>query len=546
MQLDITTYNNQKQLPKIFQRVGIPDIPPVDKWYPPLEDQIFKESKGVIIAPIHLSYNMPENNHIDYFHMTPKKCYNSDTKVDKNGVLKIGFREHLVIYLNYFEKFYDRNHYLLGIYSKIKWCIDCLGDKYTTDAFIGDLNKYIISYHSSPLLYFLIKEMNDHNYIPMTTSKKDTRNPCLEYHDHHAKLLFIVALYQMFTIPLISHFMHIKGITSSEDTKEVLTKVFNSIFNNIYVLTGVDLLSKLYETVMANIGKSMNHDKQLWEMQEIRGINPNTHAMTILENLVCQIIPKYVYNQSIICFNFNSIAYDIKFKVTKIQYEYMLRPVSSSIRDEDNNSQTDKFEAYMIKKNEAEAAQYKVNSDDAMKIIDERFGPFNEHEIEFYIKELTKDGSSVKSGGLQYTIISFIFVGIFGDMASIRYVNEVQYVKLIIAAKKLMNNYGIFTLAEIVGGKTKHGIARKSISKTMITRLKMSEKYPRILGIYKNEDIIESSLFSLIAQSIASDFTYISYYDQNINGQPIVVDKDIICEEFMNFTIMINSNFSKI
>ena len=268
--------------------------------------------------------------------------------------------------------------------------------------------------------------------------------------------------------------------------------------------------------------------------------------MTILENLVCQIIPKYVYNQSIICFNFNSIAYDIKFKVTKIQYEYMLRPVSSSIRDEDNNSQTDKFEAYMIKKNEAEAAQYKVNSDDAMKIIDERFGPFNEHEIEFYIKELTKDGSSVKSGGLQYTIISFIFVGIFGDMASIRYVNEVQYVKLIIAAKKLMNNYGIFTLAEIVGGKTKHGIARKSISKTMITRLKMSEKYPRILGIYKNEDIIESSLFSLIAQAIASDFTYINYYDRNLNGQPIVVDKDIICEEFMNFTIMINSNFSKI
>ena len=545
MQLNITE-NNQKQLPKIFQKVGIPDIPPVDKWYPPLEDQIFKESKGVIIAPIHISYNMPENNHIDYFHMTPKKCYNSDTKVDKNGVLKIGFREHLVIYLNYFEKFYDRNHYLLSIYSKIKWCIDCLGDKYTTDASVGDLNKYIISYHSNPFMFFLIKEMNDHNYIPMTTSKKDTRNPCLEYHDHHAKLLFIVALYQMFTIPLISHFMHIKGITSSEDTKAILTRIFNSIFNNIYTLTGVDLLSKLYETVMANIGKSMNHDKQLWEMQEIRGINPNTHAMTILENLVCQIIPKYVYNQSIICFNFNSIAYDIKFKVTKIQYEYMLRPVSSSIRDEDNNSQTDKFEAYMIKKNEAEAAQYKVNSDDAMKIIDERFGPFNEHEIEFYIKELTKDGSSVKSGGLQYTIISFIFVGIFGDMASIRYVNEVQYVKLIIAAKKLMNNYGIFTLAEIVGGKTKHGIARKSISQTMITRLQMSEKYPRILGIYKNEDIIESSLFSLIAQAIASDFTYINYYDRNLNGQPIVVDKDIICEEFMNFTIMINSNFSKI
>ena len=333
--------------------------------------------------------------------------------------------------------------------------------------------------------------------------------------------------------------MYIKGINSSEETKEILTKAFNTIYNNIKLHTGVDLLSKLFETVMANIGKSMNHDRQLWEMQEIRGINPITHGINILENLVCQIIPKYVYNQSIICFNYNSIAYDIKFKVTNIQYEYTLRPVSSSVRDEDNNSQTDKFEAYMIKKNEAEAAQYKINSEDVMNTIDIKYGPFDEHEVQFYINELTKDGRDVKSA-YQENIIRFIFGGMFGDIISINYVNQVQYVKLLIAAKRLMNNNGIFTLAEIVSGRTKRGVARKSISKTMVTRLKMSEKYLAILDIYKDQDIVEKILFRFIAEAIASEFTHINYYDRNINGKDIIVDKDIICEEFMKFVLMIN------
>ena len=74
----------------------------------------------------------------------------------------------------------------------------------------------------------------------------------------------------------------------------------------------------------------------------------------------------------------------------------------------------------------------------------------------------------------------------------------------------------------------------------MVTRLKMSEKYLTILDIYKDQDIVEKILFRFIAEAIASEFTHINYYDRNINGQDIVVDKDIICEEFMKFVLMIN------
>ena len=537
--------NNTKELPKIFIRFTDPkqnSIPKVDDWIPMPEDQIFTQVKGAVIAPIHLFYNLPEGNHIDYFCMTPKKCYNSDSKIDpKNGKRKIGFREHTCLYLNYFEKYYDRNHLLLSIYSKIKYQIDCYGNMYTTEAFVDDLYRYIISFDNNPILYFLIKEMNDYNYIPMTSVKKDTRNPCLEYHDTHAKLLMLGAIYQIFMIPLISHFMHIKNINSSDETKNVLMMAFNKIYTNIYNHTSVNLLAKLYETVDANIGKSVNRNKILWlEKQPIRGINPTTHAMTILENLVCQIIPKYVYNSSIISFNYNSIIYDITFKITGIQYEFQLNPISSSIRDEDNNSQTDKFEAYMIKKNEAEAAHYKINSEAVMEKIDRLYGPFDEHEIQFYLKELSKDGKNIKSA-YQENIIRFLFVNEFGDTTSINYVNEVQYVKLLIAAKRLLNNIGIYILAEIVTGRTKRSVARKSISKTMSSRLKMSENYFKVLNYYKNEAKIENILFQFIAEAIASEFICIDYYNAERNGTDIIVDKDIICEEFMKFIVMINS-----
>ena len=525
------------EMMKVYEKVAIPEFIHIDEWRACNdEDRIFTEIKGAVIAPIHAFHNMKEGNYIDYFYMNVRGCYNSDTTV-KDGEVKLGFREHLVNYLNYFEKFYDTEHQLLALYAQFKWCIDFYGETYDINTFMNDLYKYIISDEANPILHYNLRKMNKDNYIKMTSAKKDTRNPCLEYKDIHAELLMLASLYQKFMIPLVSHFMHERN-TPSTDIRIILLQAFDKIYSMIMNRYGVNLYAKLHETIMANIGKSSTRDKDLWEMQATRGINPEIHGINTLESVIMNAIPKYVYTKSVVCFNFNIITKEIKYKITDIAFEYHLVPVSSSIRDEDNNSQTDKFESHMIKQNEALSIQYKVNSSTTMQKISQMYGPFPPDEIEFYKKILTKDGKKVKNTFQQY-LLNYIFMKEFGDVESIRYVNNDEYIMLMIAAKKILKNYGIFTLADIIGGKCEKIISRKSINKAMMLRMKMSENYNLVLEKYKSEEIIEQTLFGFAAQAMASEFSYIDYYNSEINGKKIEVNKDVICEEFLKYALLI-------
>lgn len=530
---------------EVFRRVERPAFVHIDEWRACNdEDRIFTEIKGAIIAPMYKFFrNVKPGNSIDYFYMNVRGCYNSDTGLDKDGNTKYGFREHLVNYLNYFEKYYDTDHQLLKIYAYFKTYIDGIYQfngsyiPYDINTFMNDLYKYIISDEANPILHYNLRRMNRDNYIMMTSAKKDTRNPCLEYKDIHAELLMLASLYQKFMIPLVSHFMYVNK-TPSTEIRVVLLQAFDKIYAMIMHKYGVNLYAKLYETIMANIGKSSTRDRDLWEMQATRGINPDIHGINTLESVIMNAIPKYVYTKSVVCFNFNIITKEIKYKITDIAFEYKLSPVFSSIRDEDNNSQTDKFESHMIKQNEALSIQYKVNSSTTMKKIAQMYGPFPPDEIAFYRKTLTAGGKTVKSVFQQY-LLNYIFMKEFGDVESIRYVNNDEYIMLMIAAKKILKNYGIFILADIIGGRCERIISRKSINKAMMIRMKMSENYNLVLEKYKSEEIIEQTLFGFAAQAMASEFSYIDYYNPHIHGKRIEVNKDVICEEFLKYALLI-------
>ena len=61
---------------------------PIDQWRPVEPgDRVFNHIRGAIIAPIHKFFSMSDddeaNNMIDYFSVTVKRCYNSDTKIKK-------------------------------------------------------------------------------------------------------------------------------------------------------------------------------------------------------------------------------------------------------------------------------------------------------------------------------------------------------------------------------------------------------------------------------------------------------------------------------
>jgi hypothetical protein len=477
------------------------------------------------------------NNMIDYFYVTSKRCYNSDTKI-KDGAVSLGFRDHCTNYMNYFEKYYDTQKQLLGLYAQLKYFIDC-EPRYNLDMFLHDLWKNFINPNASYTSQYLnccLDKMNIEQYN-LELNYKNNKSPVLEYNDFHAKIMLKVSVMQNMMIPLLTHFITKKKIPQAE-IKNVLLKAFDLLFQICNKIYNVDLGSKIYETTTSNVNKNMNNNGVLWDMQIIRGRNSTTHSVETVENIIMQIIPKYTYNKNIIHFNYNAINRDIKFRVTEVPYEFGFVVLSSSNRDEDNNSECDKFEAHAAKINEAIMMQTITNCKTTMKRIELKYGPFDESEIEFYKKEMSRDGKFIVNS-LQKTLVTYLFAKEFNDPQSTKIVDIRNYIILVIAAKRLLESYKMMLLPYMIGGRVNRVVTRKSINKKELLKIESSEWYPMIHEKYNNEKIEKEIILGLIAQILSSEFQTIDYYDQQWNAIPINVIPDIVAEEVCRFVLLI-------
>lgn len=520
---------------------------PIDLWVPRPEDKIFSHIRGAIIAPVHKVFNMPDdgeaNNMIDYFYVQAKRCYNSDTKVkfNMNGeeTVSIGFRDHCTNYMNYFEKYYDKDLQLLGLYANIKYMIDCNTDVYTLESFLHDLWKYFIDPSASQTaatLNYLLDKMNMEQYN-LQLNYKNNKSPVLEYNDYHAKLLLKISVMQNMMIPLITHFITKKKIDPS-NIKMVLLKAFDMLFQIVNRMYDVDLYSKIFETTISNVTKNATNNSILWDMQLIRARNSTTHSIESVESIVMQIIPKYTYDKNIIHFNYNAINRDIKFRVTDIAYEYQFVVLSSSKRDEDNNSECDKYEAHATKLNEAIMIQTKTNCLSTMKRIETKYGPFDDNEIRFYHNQLSRDGKFI-ANSLQKNLVTYLFAKEFDDPQSAKIVNVRQYIILIIAAKRLLESYHMCQLPYMIGGRVNRVVTRKNINKKELQKIESSRYYPMIHAKYNNPKIEQDVILSLIAQILSSEFQTVDYYNPRNNGLTINVIPDLVSEEVCRFVMLI-------
>ena len=236
--------------------------------------------------------------------------------------------------------------------------------------------------------------------------------------------------------------------------------------------------------------------------------------------------------------NSTSIQKSNKFQVTDIAYEYSYIPLSSSKRDgEDNVSEFDKYESNLNKINEALYMQSKVNCEFTMQKIINQWGPFDEDEISFYLKELRNDKGNVING-FQCQLIFNLFYKYFGDTVSINAINELDYVKLMLAAKKMLKNNMMGFLPYIISSKVVKIVSRKTLNKKELVKMEQSQYYPLVRDKYKNDKILKQIL-GTIATLITSSFQIIDYEDPEINGKPIIVETDIIIEESLLYILLI-------
>ena len=490
---------------------------PVDQWVPEREDIIFQSCKGSLILPV-AQYYGSKNEDLNIFSLTQKRCYNGNI-----------MREHLPKYLNYFLKYYDQDKELLLAYYNMKYILDYHGDKYDEDQFILDIKRFILS----PSILLKAYVMNEDNYSLDLDEKnyRNDKNPALQYGDKHAKTLMWMSLLMNMVIPLATHYTLIRNI---QDIDEFLLKVFEAIMD----LTDIDIISKLYETSNSNIIRNAKSHQGLFLQQDVRGRNTTTLSMDSMENIILNIMPKYTYDKNIISLNFSSIKNSVYFQVTGIKYEFAYVPLSSSSRDADNNSELDKYESFLVKQNEALFLQNKCNCQKTMEMITLMYGPFPDEQVEYYMKRLEENDSDTIINEFQKNLIFNLFYKYFGDPMSIKNINKIDYVKLMIAASKELAANNMVILPYIISSRVLKLQQRKALNKKESIKLESSSLHNTVKDKYRSEKI-DKQILSIVATIISSEFEIIDFYDKDADRKIISNVPDSICEEVYMYCTLI-------
>lgn len=507
---------------------------PVDEWdtekYPIDErDRIFKNAHGEIILPIAETYcgNDKSKKSLDYFVMSVKRSYNSDET-----------RCHICRYLNYFEKFYDQDKELLMVMYEIKITMD-YNKTYSKQAFLDDVNRYIIR---NPKLSADIYRFVADNYL-MNLSSNNNKTPNLQFENRHAKILYEISLLMNIYIPLATHYMYIHGIHKSEDIQTFMLELFDLCNTKFKRERNVDMYNKMYETALSVVNKSKNPDKPLWGKNLIRGNNTTTHTVDSVYDVILQIMPKYSFDRNVISFNYFSNRQALRFRITDNAYEFQFAKLSSSKRDSDQNSEYDRYEARMNKRNEALTMQNKVAAISTVNKIESIYGPFSDKEIEHYRKKLTRDGAPMINN-LQKQLVSYLYDKEFGDPITINAIrNQTDYVKLIIAGKRMLLKSGMVILPYVISSKVIRTASRKIVSKRDMTRIENSSLYNQIVNKYRNPKI-EQKIWEFIGIVISSQFEIIEWDEENecptqIDGIKVPIIVDLLTEELLFFIAMI-------
>lgn len=487
----------------------------VDEWIPNEEDIIFRHIKDEFIAPISRFLGKPEDLQLDCFSLKVKKSYKSEKA-----------KNHFCHYLNYFEKYYDVDKELVSVYAYIKCMIDGYKELYTIDVLKQDLNRYLLSNS----IKWKVRRMNEANYIPLQKKYKNKKKPGLEYNDIHCKLMLELSLLQIMMIPILTHYAHVNKIMNINN---FLLEMYDLILymNNI----SINLVNKFYETVKSSTEHSTINNP-IWDKQDIRGLNPTTFAIETSSSIVLQLMPKYIYSSAAVALNFNSVKSNIDHQVIGNEYEYVFIKLDTIKKDEDSNSEFDKFESYTAKQDEGLYIELNHIAKWAMNYIEYQWGPFTRDEIEFYKAQLFDDTDCINS--FQKNIIFNLFYKVFGDTESIKAINKDDYIRLVIAAKRIFTGMKMVIMPYVVSSKIIKSVSRKTINKKEEKKIEESEIFNQLMEKYSYNPKIKQQILSIIATIFSSSFRMIDYNDPNINGKELPLLMEFISKEVCDYVML--------
>jgi hypothetical protein len=187
--------------------------------------------------------------------------------------------------------------------------------------------------------------------------------------------------------------------------------------------------------------------------------------------------------------------------------------------------------------------QNSVAAESMFNHIEQLYGPFEDDEVSHYRKRLTDDGSPLINS-MQFELLGYMYYKYLGDPITWKSIpNTDAYIKLMIAAKRMLlrNNMTIFPY--ILAGKVMRVSTRKMMSKKDQIDIHNSELFNQFVRKYNNPQMqqeyeelvgkVESSSFEII------DWDSEKHCPSNLDGKQVPMINSIVSEEMLMYAINI-------
>ena len=200
---------------------------------------------------------------------------------------------------------------------------------------------------------------------------------------------------------------------------------------------------------------------------------------------------------------------------------------------------TRRYEARLNKKDGALSLQNKASAEQTVNKIEALYGPFNNDEIEHFRSKLSRDGAPVINE-FQKQLIGYMYYKDFGDPITLNAIhNQTDYIKLIIAAKRILLGSGMVILPYIISGRILRIATRKIINKKDMIAIETDPLYGQLKMKYNNPKI-EQKIHEFIGAVMSSSFEIIDWDNDNNcpspwDGKYVPMINDILKQELLFF-----------
>lgn len=428
-----------------------------------------------------------------------------------------------VHYMNYFIQYYDEDKSFMAAYCRLKTITDgsYTASTFTPEMFLDLLRTYIMT----PETRSRVELMTEDNFCIDYENTEFKGNDSLKFTNVHCKLLMNISVMFKLVIPIVNQYIYLRGL-QGDQINDFLTDVFLAIVK-VYN-SKINIMNKIFAICDSKANTMSYKNSLLW--QQLYPIYGKSSDSFMIEKLftpiIVNIIPKYIYNNSMLSLNKTVIEEAIKGECNW-NTTFIGKEVDDIQRDEDGLSNLDKIEINMIKNDESELLSNHMIIKQRLANLISKYGPIMHDEFNYYMENITIDE-------FQRNMISLIFANHFGSTRILDFIKKHQYIQLVIIMKRMLLKQDYKILPYLLSGRVIKK-TRKKIGTKLMAKIEplynsiLDSKYTSSADIIRDAEIVERMIYILAY----SEIEVVDFINEEYRGEVIESNSEIVASEVL-------------